>query len=109
MRRIVGKICTILIIILIIFEQIPKKPKLISSITTIDTSYLTILADKAQFENDQMMEKRILEMCREDSFNNMKLNTEDRQLSENLYISVYLNQRDLENGKPYLIIQGELK
>lgn len=47
--RMLGGICIILVLI---FANIPQKPRIISSITTFDTAYLTILVDKFETRND---------------------------------------------------------
>ncbi len=108
MRRVLLIVCTTLAVVgMFVYRNLPKEPKLISSITVMDTTYLTILADKTFIENEQMLEECILRMCMEDTFENIKLNTQDRQLTNNLHISVYLSKKDLESGRPYMIIKNE--
>ena len=94
--RMLGGICIILILF---FVNIPQRPRIISSITTFDTAYLTILVDKREIKNIKKLEIKLLKMCKEDQFESIKLQTEDRDLPENLHISVYASKEDLEKGE----------
>lgn len=87
--------------------SIPKKPKLISSITTKDTAYLTILVDKREANDPQKLRDELLEMCKADAFETIKLNTEDKPLAKRLHISVYTSWNDLEIGNVCLTIKHE--
>lgn len=102
-----GVICTICIIVCLIFVNVPHKPKLVSSITTLDTAYLTILVDKIEIKNVKKLEEKLLQMCREDSFENIKLQTSDKAMPKKLYISVYVSQYDLESGNVYMTIKND--
>lgn len=84
-----------------------KKPKLISSIRVMDKAYLTVLADKRERKDAEKLKETILKMCREDAFEEMKLHTEARPMPESMQISVYLCEKDLEEGKVFLIIRSE--
>ena len=94
--KVFWAICIIVCLTIVIF---PQKPKLISNITTLDTAYLTILVDKREIENIKKLETKLLKMCKEDQFDSIKLQTEDRDLPENLHISVYASKEDLEKGQ----------
>ena len=100
-------ICIICINAAVLIWKIPQNPKIISSITTLDTAYLTILVDKSETKNVKKLEKKILQMCREDAFEEIKLNTEDRPLAQKLYIFVYISEADLKTGKPFLVIKND--
>ncbi len=100
-------ICVICIIVCVIFSNLPQKPRLISSITSFDTTYLTILIDKRETENIKKLEEKIIKMCREDLFDNMKLQTEEKPLAKRLHISVYTSKTNLEKGTPFLIIKND--
>lgn len=100
-------LCAICIIASMITVVFPQKPKLISNITTMDTAYLTILVNRWETRNVNKLEEKILQMCREDSFENMKLYTEDRPLIRRWIISVYGSKHDLEKGNPFLIIKKD--
>ena len=109
MGKKIGIICTICLIVSLVFGNIPQKPKLISSITTLDTAYLTILVDQKGLKDVENLEKEIIQMCRTNAFENIKLETEDKQMAQRLYISVYLSKKDLENGTPYLTIKNDAR
>ena len=102
--RMLGGICIILVLI---FANIPQKPRIISSITTFDTAYLTILVDKFETRNIEKLKAKILQMCREDDFESIKLQTEDKPRAKKFYISVYNNKKDLERGIPFLTIKND--
>lgn len=72
-----------------------------------DKAYLTVLADERESRDAEKLKETILKMCREDSFEDMKLHTEDRLLPESLHISVYLSEKDLKEGNIFLTIRSE--
>ena len=90
--------CTIFVIVGAFMFYRPHKPKLVSNITIVDSAYLTILVDKWETNNIKKLEEKLLQMCRDDSFENMKLYTQDRILPENLHFFVYTSRRNLHNG-----------
>ena len=107
MRKKWSIICIIGLIVGMILGNLPQKPKLISSITTMDTAYLTILVDKREAENVEKLKEKLLQMCREDSFEEMKLSTKERPLAENLCITVYTSRKDLNEGNPFVTIKND--
>lgn len=107
MTKKASLICIICIIVALIFVSIPQKPRIISSITTFDTAYLTILVDKKEMKNIEKLEAKILQMCREDAFENIKLQTEDKPMVQNFCISVYTSKKDLEKGIPFFTIKND--
>lgn len=100
-------LCTICIIVSLIIAVFPKRPKLISNITTLNTSYMTILVDKRELKNIKKLEEKLLQMCREDSFKYIKLHTEDRPLAERWVISVYSSRSSMEKGNPIITIKKD--
>ena len=97
--------CAILMAAGTIIVNRPHKPRLISHITTLDTSYLTILVDVREIGNREKLEEKILKMCREDTFDSIKLWTEDRERTSRWNISVYSSRRELEDGKAVMTIK----
>ena len=100
-------ICLAALVCAVFFVKPGAEPKLISSIVSMDTAYLTVLASKREVKDAEKFRERLLEMIREDSFREMKLWTEQRGLPQNLHISVYVTKRDLKCGSPYRIIKYE--
>lgn len=109
MTKKMSLICFICIIVGMIFVNIPQKPKIISSLTVLDTSYLTILVDKFERRNPEKLEDKILQMYKDDSFENIKLQTEEKPLARKFYISVYTSKAELERGIPFLVIKNDAK
>lgn len=103
----VGFIFTILLLGLVILWSKEQKPKIVSSITTMDRAYLTILVDKRDTKNLEKLEEKILKMCREDSFEEIKLQTDDKPMAKKLHIFVYSSKKDLEKGVNFLTIKNE--
>ena len=103
MRRRIFILVTICLIVSLGYINFPKEPRIISNITTMDTAYLTILVDKREIKNIKNLEIKLLKMCKEDQFESMKLQTEDKELPENLHISVYASKEDLEKGEHCVI------
>lgn len=99
MRKKFFILITICLIVSLGYINFPKEPRIISNITTMDTAYLTILVDKREIKNIKKLEIKLLKMCKEDQFESMKLKTEDKELPENLHISVYASKEDLEKGQ----------
>ena len=102
-----GIIYTICLVICLGILLIPQKPKLISSITTKETAYLTILVDKREVLNVNKLRQKLIRMCIEDSFEEIKLQTEENPLEKRLYISVYTSRKDMEKGNLYMTITYE--
>lgn len=92
----------IMVIVCLLPSIIPNKPQLISSITTLDSAYLTILVDKREIRNIKKLEEKLVQMCQGDKFEKIKLQTEDKKLPEKLNISVYTSRKDLEKGDLYM-------
>ncbi len=104
------KRCIILIICFIVcvcLAQTYQKPKIISSVTSFDTTYLTILVSRFETKDVKRLEEKVLKMCMENTFENMKLQTADKPLSDKLDILVYRSQKALEMGEPYLTIKKD--
>lgn len=94
-----GILCVMCISFVLIFTKSVQKPRLVSSITTFDTAYLTILVNGFEFTNVEKLEKKLVFMCQEDAFENIKLHAEDKSIPKNWHITVYSCMRDLENGE----------
>jgi hypothetical protein len=109
MKRKYKILVAILVIVSIVQINIPHKPKLISNVTTLDTAYMTILVDKSEIKNIKKLEEKLLQMCREDSFDEMKLHTAEHSLAERLVFTIYVSKLDLKMGKPYITIKKDAR
>lgn len=86
--------------------DIPDRPKLISSITSGDTIYLTVLVDQKETENAEKLEAKLWKMYGEDSFSGIRLQTEGKTAAKNCCMKVYRGKKALEEGKEYLMFYG---
>ena len=100
-------LCVLCISCALIFAKFVQKPKLVSSITAFDTAYLTILVNPFDFINVEKLEKKLVFMCKEDAFENIKLYAEDKTIPSNWNIMVYSCMRDLKNGENGVCIKFE--
>ena len=94
MRRISTFIIIICTVVCLIWFNYSNEPKIISNITTLDTSYITILMDKRSLRNTKNLEEKVLQ--------SIKIYTKDKEFPENLYISIYAGKRNLKEGKEYM-------
>ena len=108
---IMKKMCKLLsifcIVVILAMVFLPKKPKLISNITTLDTAYMTILVDWRETGNREKLENKIIQMCKQDSFDGMKLWTNDKERSLRWNISVYSSRKELEKGHSFMTVKYE--
>ena len=107
MRKYVALFITICIIVCFIFYNYPKDPQVISSITTMDTVYLTILVNQREARNRKKLEEKIIEMCKTDSFDSIKLWTGEKNIISRWNISVYSSRRELKKGTAFMIIKHQ--
>lgn len=99
---IVGVICLIGCLCLI---NVQKKPKLVSSITSLDTAYLTILVEQWFAGNKEETAKEIVEMCRQNAFTNIRLISEGKDYPRTLFISVYKTEKQMKRGSLWMSIK----
>ena len=102
-----GILCVLCISCALIFAKSVQKPKLVSSITVFDTAYLTILVNPFDFINVEKLEKKLVFMCKEDAFENIKLYAEDKSIPKYWHMMVYSCMQDLENGENGVCIKFE--
>ena len=107
MGRKLGIICTICIFVGIISYKMPFKPKIVTSVTSLDDVYLTILVNRSEIRNIEKLEEKILKMCREDAFEHKMYQKEETFEETNYKIRVYDSKRALKLGKPVLEIKKD--
>lgn len=81
----------------------PKRPRLVSSITSGDTAYLTVMVDVRESEDTKKLEAKLWRMYREDSFAGIKLQAEGKTAAKHCFMKVYKGKKALEEGKEYLL------
>ena len=92
------KYCVFCIFVVAILVKVMHEPKLVSCITTMDHAYLTILANPLEFVDVEKLEEKIVRMCKEDNFDNMKLQTEERAFVKRWDIMVYSSKCNMQKG-----------
>lgn len=107
MKRKVGIILAICLIVAFIIGKCSEKPRIVSSITTMDTAYITVLVPKWDTYNVEQLKEKLIQMCLEDEFSEIKLRTEDKPAAESFHISVYTSAKNLDEGKEFLYFKCE--
>lgn len=95
MSKKIGIICTICIFIGIIFYKMSFEPQIVTSVSTIDRVYITILVNPSEIINLEKLEEKIVEMC------------EKRFEERNYDIQVYPGKIALKNGCAILHIKKD--
>ena len=107
MARKLVKFCIICILVGAILVKILHEPKLVSCITTMDHAYLTILVNPLEFVDMEKLEEKIVRMCKEDEFDNMKLQTEERAFVKQWDIMVYSSKCNMQKATNGFSIEFE--
>lgn len=105
MKKVKWGLFLILLGFVFLIGGVPQRPRLVNSITTGKTAYLTVLVDERDTKDKERLEEKILKMCREDTFLGIKLKAEGKKAAEKYYIKVYIGKEALERGEAYLIIE----
>lgn len=71
-----------------------RDPELISCIVSMDTAYMSVLAEGWELSEKEELQKEIQTLCRKTG-------------ASKRYISVYLTRDDLERGKTAFVIKEE--
>lgn len=87
----------------VLWLSIPRRPRLVSSITSGDTAYLTVMVDVNEAEDAEKLEAKLWEMYRADSFSGIKLQAEGKAEAKYCCMKVYRGKKALEDGKEYLM------
>ena len=104
MRKKWGIICAILVICGLILCSMWKKPKIVNCITTIDTTYITVLWRGSRFANKEMVVQEVIEMCKKNQFADIKLSNSSRQPFSGVYITIYKNKHQMREGMVWMRI-----
>ena len=91
MKKKVGIILAICLIAAVIIGKCSDKPRIVSSITTMDTAYITVLVPRWNIYNVEQLKEKLIQMCLEDEFLEIKLTSES----------------DLTKGKEFMNLKWE--
>ena len=107
MKKKVGIILAICLIAAVIIGKCSEKPRIVSSITTMDTAYITVLVPRWNIYNVEQLKEKLIQMCLEDEFLEIKLRAEDKPAAKRFYISVYTSESDLTKVKEFMNLKWE--
>lgn len=109
MRKKWGIICTILLICIFSLYSSWKKPEIVNCITTMDTTYISVLWRGNRVLNKEHAVREIIEMCRKNEFEDIKLSEHLEETVEDYYITIYKNEQQLQAGKVWLVVKYNRK
>ena len=109
MKRI-GKLvaCVLIVIRALTAEDKDNEkiqPDMVSTISSMNYEYCAIIAYRNQIPDKIAFARKLIEMCRENEYETIKFATDVRRYPSDLYLNVYLTQKDFENGKIYMKIK----
>lgn len=116
------KQCVIVIVILVIvcvmviFNYGPKKykqwqeehsgvPDVVNSMSINTEQYLTVVANSSKIEDKEEFARQVIHMCQDNSFHSIRFSTDLSGYPSELDITVYLNRKEMEKGKPVCEIE----
>lgn len=109
MKRIGKLVACVLIVISVLSADImdygKKQPDMVSTISSMNYEYCSIIAYRNQIPDKIAFARKLIEMCRENGYETIKFATDVRGYPSGLYLSVYLTQKDFENGNIYMKIK----
>ena len=62
--------------------------------------YLKVVANSDRIDNKEAFARKIIQMCRENSFHTIRFSTDINGYPRGLTITVYLNRRGVEKNEP---------
>lgn len=74
-------------------------PDAASSVSSDGWQYLNVVANSDRIDDKEAFARKVIQMCRENSFHSIRFSTDINGYPSGLCITVYLNRKDLENGR----------
>lgn len=74
-------------------------PDALSSVSSNNWQYLKVVANSDRIDDKEAFARKVIQMCRENSFNTIRFSTDINGYPSGLCITVYLNRKDLEKGR----------
>lgn len=74
-------------------------PDALSSMSSNNWQYLKVVANSDRINNKEAFARKVIQMCRENSFHTIRFSTDINGYPSGLCITVYLNRKDLEKGR----------
>ena len=89
-------------------ESEHRKPELVCTINSMNHEYCSIIIhDKPIFEKTKLA-LFLIELCRENNFDNIKFATDVRGYPSGVSLSVYLTDNDFITGNQYMDVRYEM-
>jgi len=80
-----------------------KEPDVVSSTTYNQEYHLNLIANRNQIDDKWKFAEEVIQMCKDNSFRTIRFSY-DLGYPTGMYIEVYLNEEDFENGKTVMKI-----
>ena len=80
-------------------------PDAVSSVSSGGRQYLKVVANSDRIDDKEAFARKVIQMCRENSFHSIRFSTDINGYPSGLSITVYLKRKDLENGRPVCEIE----
>ena len=77
-------------------KGIHQNPELVSTINCMNCEYCNIIVYKKGSPDRMKLALLLIEFCKENKFDNIKFATDVRDYPSNLYLNVYLTEKDLK-------------
>ncbi|MCI8667319.1 MAG: hypothetical protein HFG82_11770 [Dorea sp.] len=74
-------------------------PDAVSSMSSNNRQYLKVVANSDRIDDKEAFARKVIQMCRENSFHTIRFSTDINGYPSGLSITVYLNRKDLEKGR----------
>ncbi len=74
-------------------------PDAVSSVSSDGWQYLNVVANSDRIDDKEVFARKVIQMCRENSFHSIRFSTDINGYPSGLCITVYLNRKDLEKGR----------
>lgn len=75
-------------------------PDVVSSMSMNNDYYLRIVANSSRIDDKEEFARKIIHMCQDNSFHSIRFSTDINGYPSELNMTVYLNRKKLEKGKP---------
>ena len=82
-----------------------KPPELISTISSMNHEYCSIIIHKSCINDKVELALYLIEVCRENAFENIKFATDIRGYPSALHLTVYLNKIDFLEGAIFMTVK----
>ncbi len=74
-------------------------PDAVSSVSSGGWQYLKVVANSDRIDDKEAFARKVIQMCRENSFHSIRFSTDINGYPSGLSITVYLKRKDLEKGR----------